>query len=58
MHLEAVPRGIETLPPLDEVEVSELSVSYSRVLPSAPLAEWEAEATGHEPAARETVARS
>jgi phenylpropionate dioxygenase-like ring-hydroxylating dioxygenase large terminal subunit len=46
MHPEAVPPGIETLPPLDEVEVSEMSVSYSRALPSAPLADWEAEATG------------
>ena len=35
MHPEAVPPGIETLPPLDEVEVSEMSVSYSRVLPAA-----------------------
>lgn len=46
MHPEAVPPGIETLPPLDEVEVSEMSVSYSRSLPSARLADWEAEATG------------
>jgi vanillate O-demethylase monooxygenase subunit len=47
MHPEAVPPGIETLPALDEVEVSEMSVSYSRVLPAATrLADWEAEATG------------
>ena len=46
MHPEAVPPGIETLPPLDEVEVSEMSVAYSRTLPPAPLADWEAEATG------------
>jgi phenylpropionate dioxygenase-like ring-hydroxylating dioxygenase large terminal subunit len=46
MHPEAVPPGIETLPPLDEVEVSEMSVSYSRALPAARLADWEAEATG------------
>jgi phenylpropionate dioxygenase-like ring-hydroxylating dioxygenase large terminal subunit len=46
MHPEAVPPGIETLPPLDEVEVSEMSVSYARVLPAARLADWEAEATG------------
>jgi vanillate O-demethylase monooxygenase subunit len=41
-----VPPGIETLPTLDEVEVSEMSVSYTRDLPKAPLADWEAEATG------------
>jgi phenylpropionate dioxygenase-like ring-hydroxylating dioxygenase large terminal subunit len=46
MHPEAVPPGLETLPPLDEVEMSERSVSYSRVLPAARLADWEAEATG------------
>jgi vanillate O-demethylase monooxygenase subunit len=46
MHPDAVPPGIETLPPLDEVEVSEMSVAYSRVLPTARLADWEAEATG------------
>jgi vanillate O-demethylase monooxygenase subunit len=46
MHPEVVPPGIETLPELDEVEVSEMSVAYSRVLPTARLADWEAEATG------------
>jgi vanillate O-demethylase monooxygenase subunit len=46
MHPEAVPPGIEALPPLNEVEVSEMSVAYTRVLPPAPLADWEAEATG------------
>jgi vanillate O-demethylase monooxygenase subunit len=46
MHPEAVPPGLEQLPALDEVEVSELSVAYSRALPPAPLADWEAEATG------------
>jgi phenylpropionate dioxygenase-like ring-hydroxylating dioxygenase large terminal subunit len=46
MHPEAVPPGIEALPPLDEVEVSEMSVAYSRALPAARLADWEAEATG------------
>lgn len=46
MHPEVVPPGIEQLPPLDEVEVSERSVAYERTLPSAPLADWEAEATG------------
>jgi vanillate O-demethylase monooxygenase subunit len=46
MHPEMVPPGIEALPALDEVEVSEVSVSYSRELPSAPLASWEAQASG------------
>jgi vanillate O-demethylase monooxygenase subunit len=42
MHPEMVPPGIEALPPMEEVEVSEVSVSYSRELPKAPLAPWEA----------------
>lgn len=46
MHAEMVPPGIETLPPLEEVEISEVSVSYVRELPKAPLAPWEAEASG------------
>ncbi|NMO05252.1 Rieske 2Fe-2S domain-containing protein [Gordonia sp. TBRC 11910] len=46
MHADMVPPGIEALPPLEEVEVSEVSVSYVRTLPSAPLAPWEAAAAG------------
>ena len=46
MHRENMPPGIERLPSLDEVEVSEMSVGYSRALPPARLADWEAEATG------------
>lgn len=48
MHAEMVPPGIEALPPLEEVEISEVSVSYARELPAAPLAPWEAEASGLE----------
>ena len=46
MHPEVVPPDIEALPPLDEVEVSERSVAYSRVTPPSRLAAWEAEITG------------
>lgn len=46
MHPEMVPPGIEALPPLEEVEVSELSVAYARELPKAPLAPWEAHVSG------------
>ena len=46
MHAEMVPPGIEALPPLEEVEISEMSVSYARELPSAPLAPWEAAVSG------------
>ncbi|HSS23843.1 MAG TPA: aromatic ring-hydroxylating dioxygenase subunit alpha, partial [Mycobacterium sp.] len=46
MHPEVVPPDIDVLPQLDEVEVSERSVSYFRELPSSRLAPWEAEITG------------
>jgi phenylpropionate dioxygenase-like ring-hydroxylating dioxygenase large terminal subunit len=46
MHAEMVPPGIEALPPLEEVEISEVSVSYARELPEAPLARWESAVTG------------
>jgi vanillate O-demethylase monooxygenase subunit len=46
MHAANMPPGIDRLPSLDEVEVSEMSVGYTRVLPPAQLADWEAEATG------------
>ena len=36
MHPEVVPPDIEVLPPLDEVEVSERSVSYSRTTAAQP----------------------
>jgi vanillate O-demethylase monooxygenase subunit len=46
MHPDNVPPGLERLPSLDEVELSEMSVGYTRRLPPTPLAAWEAEATG------------
>ena len=46
VHPEAVPPGVERLPQLNEVEVSERSVGYSRTVSSSGLAEWEAEITG------------
>lgn len=56
MHPEVVPPDIELLPQLDEVEVSERSVAYSRELPSSRLAPWEAEITGL-PADTEVIRR-
>jgi vanillate O-demethylase monooxygenase subunit len=46
VYRDDVPPGIEQLPAFNEVEVSETTVSYTRLLPEAPLADWEAEATG------------
>jgi phenylpropionate dioxygenase-like ring-hydroxylating dioxygenase large terminal subunit len=44
-----MPPGIERLPAFSEVEVSETTVSYTRRLPLARLAQWEADATGLDP---------
>jgi vanillate O-demethylase monooxygenase subunit len=52
MHPELVPPGLEVLPPLDEVDVSEMSVSYSRAITPVPLTEWEVKATGLPPEGR------
>lgn len=43
---EVVPPDIQALPPLNEVEVSERSVSYTRVTEPSRLAPWEAAITG------------
>jgi vanillate O-demethylase monooxygenase subunit len=46
MHPEMLAPALHALPSLDQVSVSEMSVSLSRTLPPAPLAPWEAEVTG------------
>ena len=46
LHARDMPPGVERLPAVDDVEVSETTVSYTRVLRHTPLADWEAEATG------------
>jgi phenylpropionate dioxygenase-like ring-hydroxylating dioxygenase large terminal subunit len=50
VYRDEVPPGIEQLPAFNEIEVTETTVSYTRLLPEAPLADWEAEATGLDPA--------
>jgi phenylpropionate dioxygenase-like ring-hydroxylating dioxygenase large terminal subunit len=50
VYREEVPPGMEQLPAFNEIEVTETTVSYTRLLPEAPLADWEAEATGLDPA--------
>ena len=46
MYPEAAPPDINSLPPLEAVEVSETSVSYSRELPPTRPAAWEVQSTG------------
>jgi phenylpropionate dioxygenase-like ring-hydroxylating dioxygenase large terminal subunit len=46
MHPEAAPPDLHTLPPLDEVEVSEMSASYTRLTGPTRPAPWEQAVTG------------
>jgi vanillate O-demethylase monooxygenase subunit len=50
IYRDDVPPGMERLPSFNEIEVTETTVSYTRLLPEAPLANWEAAATGLDPA--------
>jgi Vanillate O-demethylase oxygenase C-terminal domain len=49
LHPDETPAGIDELPPFDEVIMSELSATYERQLPRAPLRDWEADWTGLPP---------
>jgi vanillate O-demethylase monooxygenase subunit len=46
LHHDELPPGIDRMPAVDEVVVTETTVSYHRHLPDAPLATWEAKTTG------------
>lgn len=46
VHPQETPPDMNAVPPLDRIEVSESTVTFSRALPPAGLADWEAEATG------------
>jgi vanillate O-demethylase monooxygenase subunit len=48
VHAGDIPDEIQTMPPFSDVEITETTVSYTRVLPDAPLTDWEAESTGLE----------
>ncbi len=50
VHPEETPPTVGHVPPLDEIEVSETAVTFSREIPLAPLAPWETQATGLPPA--------
>lgn len=52
MHPEAVPPDLQRLPALDEVMVSERSVSYLRITVPTRPAPWEKDVTGLAPDAR------
>lgn len=50
VHGSDLPPGLDRMPAFNDVEVTETSVAYTRLLPAAPPAGWEADATGLDPA--------
>ena len=46
LHRRDMPPEIDSMPAFNDVEVTETTVSYTRLLPEAHLADWEADATG------------
>ena len=46
LHRRDIPLEISSMPTFNDVEVTETTVSYTRLLPDAALADWEADATG------------
>jgi vanillate O-demethylase monooxygenase subunit len=50
VHTRDLPPGLESMGAFNDVEVTETTVSYTRILPELPLAGWQADATGLDPA--------
>lgn len=46
LHRRDVPAEIDSMPAFNDIEVTETTVSYTRLLPDAQLVDWEADATG------------
>jgi len=46
LHRRDVPAEISSMPAFNDIEVTETTVSYTRLLPAAQLVDWEADATG------------
>jgi phenylpropionate dioxygenase-like ring-hydroxylating dioxygenase large terminal subunit len=46
VHRTDLPPGMNIMPAFNNVEVTETTVSYTRLLPELPLADWQADATG------------
>jgi len=50
VHATDMPPGLDSMPAFNDVEVTETTVSYTRLLQELPLAGWQADATGLDPA--------
>jgi vanillate O-demethylase monooxygenase subunit len=50
VHAGDLPEGLDAMPPFNDVEITETTVSYRRAMPDLPLAGWQADGTGLDPA--------
>jgi phenylpropionate dioxygenase-like ring-hydroxylating dioxygenase large terminal subunit len=46
IHTRDLPPGLDSMPAFNDVEVTETTVSYTRIMPDLPLADWHVNATG------------
>jgi phenylpropionate dioxygenase-like ring-hydroxylating dioxygenase large terminal subunit len=46
VHARDLPPGLDSMPAFSDVEVTETTVSYTRIMPELPLTDWHVNATG------------
>jgi vanillate O-demethylase monooxygenase subunit len=46
VHAQDLPPGLDSMPAFNDVEVTETTVSYTRIMPGLPLTDWHVNATG------------
>ncbi|MDT5298952.1 MAG: hypothetical protein QOG79_2194, partial [Mycobacterium sp.] len=46
VHTRDLPPGLDSMPAVSDVEVTETTVSYTRIMPELPLTDWHVNATG------------
>jgi vanillate O-demethylase monooxygenase subunit len=46
VHTRDLPPGLDSMPAFNDVEVTETTVSYTRIMPELPLTDWHVNATG------------
>ena len=46
VHTSDLPPGLDSMPAFNDVEVTETTVSYTRIMPELPLTDWHVNATG------------
>jgi vanillate O-demethylase monooxygenase subunit len=46
VHARDLPPGLDSMPAFNDIEVTETTVSYTRIMPELPLTDWHVNATG------------